>query len=104
MANYQYCVATNWGSGFITNKDSQTISPTEFLGNVWRVPANNQYANRWIASVAGERKTLAEAQAIVDAEINTAQTNWDNNNVEGETSEQKNTRLGSRPVNITLEE
>ena len=36
MANYQYCVATNWGSGFITDKDSREISPIEYVGNVWR--------------------------------------------------------------------
>tara|TARA_R110000803_G_C11952585_1_gene317869 strand:- start:925 stop:1239 length:315 start_codon:yes stop_codon:yes gene_type:complete len=104
MTNYQYCVATNWGSGFITNKDSQNISPSGFVGNIWKVPVNNQYANRWISSVVGERKTLAEAQAIVDAEITSLQTSWDNNDVEGETSEEKITRLGARPATITLEE
>jgi|TARA_E500000318_G_C3551318_1_gene209048 hypothetical protein len=104
MANYQYCVATNWGSGFITDKDSREISPIEYVGNVWRTPINNQYANRWVVSVLGERKTLAEAQAIVDSEISTAQTNWDNNNIEGETSSLKIARLGARPENIVLEE
>jgi len=103
MANYQYCVATNWGSGFITDKDSREISPIEYVGNVWRTPINNQYANRWVVSVLCERKTLAEAQAIVDSEISTAQTNWDNNNIEGETSSQKIERLGVRPENIVLE-
>ena len=46
MANYQYCVAKNWGKGFITPKDSRTIgSFTSFMGDLWKVPANNQDAN-----------------------------------------------------------
>jgi len=101
---YQYCVAENWGRGFITNDNSRKLSPSGFPGNVWRVPANNQDANRWISGVAGVFKTLSEAQAIVDAEITSSQTAWDNDNVEGETSEQKILRLGDRPTDITLEE
>ena len=101
---YQYCVAENWGKGFITHDDSRKIGFTSFPGNVWRVPAHNQDANRWVAGVAGTHKTLSEAQAIVDAEIQAAQTAWDNNNVEGETSQQKIDRLGDRPEDITLEE
>ena len=61
MATYQYCVASNWGKGFITAEDSRKLQTRGFPGNVWRVPANNQDANRWIAGVAGERKTLSEA-------------------------------------------
>jgi len=104
MANYQYVVATNWGKGFITHEDSRKLSPSSFPGNLWKVPANNQDANRWIAGVAGVRKTLSEAQTIVDAEITTLQTNWDNNNVEGETVEEKVIRIGARPTDITLTE
>ena len=104
MANYQYCVATNWGSGFVTADDSRKILPKEYAGGVWRVPANNKDANMWIAGVDGTRKTLSEAQAIVDAEINAQQTSWDNDNIEGETPEDKNIRLGERPTTITLKE
>ena len=46
---YQYCVAENWGKGFITADDSRKIEIRAFPGNVWRVPAHNQDANRWIA-------------------------------------------------------
>ena len=101
---YKYCVAENWGEGFITNKDSRTIQPTEFAGNVWRVPANNKDANLWIVGVAGVNKTLSEAQTIVNEEISSQQTSWDNNNVEGETEVDKTTRLGERPETVTLEE
>ena len=71
MANNQYCTATNWGKGFITANDSRNIGFKSYPGDVWQVPANNQEANRWIAGVAGVRKTLAEAQAIVDTEVGT---------------------------------
>ena len=104
MANYQYVVATNWGKGFITAEDSRKLSPSGFPGNLWKVPANNQDANRWIAGVAGVKKTLSEAQAIVDAEITTAQSNWDGNNVEGETNDEKILRIGAKPTDITLTE
>ena len=101
---YQYCVAENWGKGFIDHVESMKITFTGFPGNVWQVPAYNKHANLWIAKVAGVVKTKDEAQAIVDAEVTAAQTAWDNNNVEGETEEQKVDRLGARPANITLTE
>jgi hypothetical protein len=35
------------------------------------------------------------------AHLATLQSNWDNNNVEGETSEQKIARLGARPTSYS---
>jgi hypothetical protein len=35
------------------------------------------------------------------AHLSTLQSNWDNNNIEGETSEQKITRLGARPTSYS---
>ena len=67
-------------------------------------PSHDQDDHRWVAGVNGSHKTLSEAQAIVDAEIQAAQTAWDNDNVDGETSEDKIRRLGDRPVDTTLEE
>ena len=103
MANYQYCVATNWGKGFITANDSRNFQPASFPGDVWRVAAHNQDANRWIAGVAGTRKTLSEAQAIVDAIITQRQADWD-----ALPAEQKAPSAGfenmTRPEDITLEE
>ena len=104
MATYQYCIAENWGKGFITANDSRNFSIHFFPGNVWRVDANNQDANRWITGVNGARKNLSEAQTIVDAEITAGQASWDADNVEGETPEFKLSRIGSRPADITLEE
>ena len=104
MANYQYCVAENWGKGFITHENARKLEFSSYPGNVWKTNANNQDANQWVAGVAGVRKTLSEAQAIVDAEITAQQTAWDNDTVEGETDQDKVRRIGSRPEDITLEE
>jgi len=101
---YQYCVAENWGKGFIDHNESIKISFSSFPGNVWQVPAYNKHANLWIAKVNGTVKTLSEAQAIVTAEVTAAQNAWDNDNVQGETAEQKIDRIGGRPADITLTE
>ena len=47
---------------------------------------------------------LSEAQTIVSAEVTSAQNAWDNDNVEGESADEKNDRLGNRPADITLTE
>ena len=74
---YKYCVAENWGKGFITHGDSSKFQISGFPGNVWQIPANSQDANLWVNKVAGVWKTKAEAQAIVDAIIAQAQAAWD---------------------------
>ena len=101
---YQYCVAENWGKGFIDHVESQRITFCSFPGNVWQVPAYNKHGNLWIAKVAGAVKTKDEAQTIVTAKVDEYQTAWDNNNVEGESSDEKIARLGAKPADITLEE
>jgi len=101
---YQYCVAENWGKGFINHDEAWRITFKSFPGNVWQVPAYNKHANLWVAKVAGVVKTRDEAQAIVDAEVTAAQSAWDADNVEGETAEQKIERIGNRPADITLGE
>ena len=101
---YQYCVAENWGKGFIDHVESVKITFKSFPGNVWQVPAYNKHANLWIAKVGGTAKTLSEAQTIVSAEVTSAQNAWDNDNVDGESADEKNERLGTRPADITLTE
>jgi hypothetical protein len=101
---YQYCVAENWGKGFIDHDESQRITFKGFPGNVWQVPAYNKHGNLWIAKVAGVLKTKDEAQTIVTAIVDAAQDAWDANNVEGESSDDKIARLGAKPADITLEE
>ena len=101
---YQYCVAENWGKGFIDHVESQRITFCSFPGNVWQVPAYNKHGNLWIAKVAGAVKTKDEAQTIVTAQVDVAQDAWDANNVSGESADEKIERLGSKPTDITLVE
>ena len=101
---YQYCVAENWGNGFIDHDESSRITFKSFPGNIWQVPAYNKTANLWIAKVAGVIKTKDEAQAIVSAIITDNQNSWDADNVDGETAEEKVLRIGDRPADIILEE
>ena len=65
MANNQYVVAENWGTGFIEHNESREISFTGHPGNVWQVPTKNGTANKWISKVLGVLKTKDEAQAIL---------------------------------------
>ena len=101
---YQYCVAENWGKGFIDHVESVKISFTGLPGNVWQVPAYNKHANLWIAKVGGTIKTLSEAQTIVSAEVTKAQDAWDADNVDGESADEKIDRIGDKPTDITLTE
>jgi hypothetical protein len=94
---YQYCVAENWGKASLITLKSIKITFKSFPGNVWQVPAYNKHANLWIAKVSGTVKTLAEAQAIVDAEVTAAQTAWDALSDEDKVD-------NPRPADITLTE
>ena len=75
MAN-TYCTATNTGKGFFTHEDRHNFYLSGHGGNVW-VVGNNAAGVSWINRVNGTAKTKAEAQAIVDGEIETAQAAWD---------------------------
>ena len=101
---YQYCVAENWGKGFIDYDESHRITFKGYPGDVWQVPAYNKHANLWIAKVGGTIKTKDEAQTIVTAIVDAAQDTWDANNVDGESSDEKIARLGEKPTDITLTE
>ena len=95
---YQYCVAENWGKGFIDHVESIKITFKGFPGDVWQVPAYNKHANLWIAKVGGAVKTLSEAQAIVEADVTAAQTAWD------ALPEAEKGESNPRPADITLTE
>ena len=62
------------------------------------MPAYNKHANLWIAKVGGTVKTLSEAQAIVDAEVQAAQAAWD------ALPEEEKGEDNPRPADITLTE
>ena len=73
---YKYCVATNWGKDFFTARERMEFHLSGHPGNVW-VVGDNIYGDAWIKKVGGNIKTKAEAQAIVDADITTAQAAYD---------------------------
>ena len=75
MAN-TYCTATNTGKGFFTHEDRNDFYLSGHAGDVW-VVGNNAAGVSWINRVSGTAKTKAEAQAIVDGEIETAQAAYD---------------------------
>ena len=76
MANNTYCTATNWGKGFFTHSERNAFHLEGHVGDVW-VVGNNAAGISWINKVSGTAKVKAEAQAIVDGEIETAQAVWD---------------------------
>jgi len=99
--NYKYCQAENWGKNFIKTEDPLKFSIKGLPGNIWKISNNNIAANQWIINVGGVVKTKEEAQTIVNNIITEAQNAWDSNTLEGETTEEKDSRLGARPVLIT---
>ena len=98
---YKYCVKENWGKSFFTHEERKQMYLSGHPGNVWVVD-DNIFGDQWIGKVVGTTKTKAEAQAIVDGEIEDAQDEWDNNNVDGESSDEKIARLGAKPVKYNL--
>ena len=101
---YQYCVAENWGKGFIDHDESFRITFKGLPANVWQVPAYNKHANLWIAKVAGVVKTKDEAQALVDAEVQAAQAAWDAIPADDPRKQEGTPEYQERPADITLEE
>ena len=93
---YQYCVAENWGKGFIDHVESIKITFTSFPANVWQVPAYNKHANLWIAKVGGTVKTKAQAQTIVTDIVEARQATWD------DLSDEDKALTPGRPGTITL--
>ena len=94
-----YCVAINWGEGFITHGERERGVIRGYPGDVWIADDNMR---PWMAKVNATTKTKSEAQTIVTAVVDAEQTTWDNNNVEGESSAEKIRRIGTKPVDITL--
>ena len=103
MANdiYNYSVMTNTGKGFITHVDSRAFWRQGFPANVW-VATDVRESRHWVARNSGVSKSKDQAQTLVTNSINTAKTNWDNNNVEGESSAEKIIRIGNKPVDVTI--
>ena len=98
---YKYCVKESWGKNFFTHEDRRMFHLEGHPGNVWIVGDNN-YGDQWIARISGTVKTKDQAQAIVTGVIETAQGVWDNDNVSGESSDEKIRRLGPRPATYNI--
>ena len=103
MANdiYNYSVMTNTGKGFITNEDSRAFWRAGYPANVW-VATDVRESRHWVARNNGVSKTKDQAQTLVTAAVDAAKSAWDDNNVEGESSAEKNLRIGPKPVDITI--
>ena len=89
-----YCVATNTGKNFFAHQDRNAFYLSGHDANVW-VVGNNAHGVSWINRVNGTAKVKAEAQAIVDATVEEAQTKWDAFSAEEQA-------LRSRPVKYIL--
>ena len=96
MAHFIYGVATNTGKGFFTAEDRRKFFLRSYPANVWMV-GNNVDGAMWLAEKGAREKTKSEAQALIDAEIQAAQTAWD-----AQTDEEKAEPGNSRPVKYNL--
>ena len=76
MAHFIYGVAENTGKGFFTAEDRRKFFLRSYPANVWMV-GNNVDGAMWLAEKNGVEKTKAEAQALIDAEVQANQTAWD---------------------------
>ena len=98
---YKYCTATNTGKDFFTHEDRTRFHLEGHPGDVW-ITGDNNYGDQWISKISGVSKTKSEAQAIVTGVIETAQGVWDNDNVSGESSDEKIRRLRDRPATYNI--
>ena len=73
---YKYTVKENWGKNFFTHEERKQMYLSGHPGNVWVVD-DNIFGDQWIGKIGGTLKTKEEAQAIVDGEIESAQSDWD---------------------------
>ena len=103
MAIFIYGTATNTGKDFFTHQDRRDFFLRGYSGHdgsnsvdVWVIGANEKGA-LWLAEKSGVEKTKAEAQALVKAADDLARTAWDNNNVDGESADDKVARIGEKP-------
>ena len=96
MAHFIYGVATNTGKGFITVNDRQKFFIRGYPANVWMV-GNTVDGAMWLAEKNGVEKTKAEAQALIDAEVQAAQAEWD-----ALSDEEKANPNRERPADVIL--
>ena len=76
MAIFIYGTANNTGKGFFTHEDRRNFFLRGYPAEVWAI-GNNEKGALWLAEKNGVEKTKAEAQALIDAEIEASQAAWD---------------------------
>ena len=96
MAHFIYGVVTNTGKGFFTAEDRRKFFLRGYPADVWMI-GNNVDGAMWLAEKNGVEKTKAEAQALIDAEVQAAQAVWD-----AQSAEEKAHPGNSRPTDVTL--
>ncbi len=96
MAHFIYGVAKNTGKGFFTAEDRRKFFLRGYPADVWMV-GNNVDGAMWLADKNGVEKTKAEAQALIDAEVQAAQAAWD-----AQSDEDKAEPNPQRPSDVTL--
>ena len=96
MAHFIYGVAENTGKGFFTAEDRRKFFLRGYPANVWMV-GNNVDGAMWLAEKGSSEKTKSEAQALITAEVQAAQAEWD-----ALSDEEKADPNNSRPSDITL--
>ena len=108
MAIFIYGTATNTGKDFFTHQDRRDFFLRNYSGHdgsnavdVWVIGANEKGA-LWLAEKSGVEKTKSEAQALVKASDDLARTAWDNDNVDGESADEKVERIGAKPGFVTI--
>ena len=96
MAHFIYGTATNTGKGFFTAEDRRAFFLRGYPADVWMI-GNNVDGAMWLAEKNGVEKTKAEAQALIDADVQAAQAAWD-----ALSDEEKAEPNPGRPTDITL--
>ena len=94
--HFIYGVAENTGKGFFTAEDRRKFFLRGYPADVWMI-GNNVDGAMWLAEKNGVEKTKAEAQALINAEIQAAQATWD-----AQSDEEKAMPGNIRPSDVTL--
>lgn len=97
---YKYCLATNYGKGFITYSDRENFNIISYDGYLWIVE-DNQAGNDWILKNNGIIKTKAQAQAHLDEKYSQALEEY-NTIYDSLSDEDKVTYINKQPTQITL--
>ena len=95
MAHFIYGTATNTGKGFFTAEDRRAFFLRGYPADVWCI-GNNVEGAIWLAEKNGVEKTKSEAQALITAEVQAAQSAWD------ALSDEDKAASTGRPSDVTL--